>query len=86
MEDTVSCFTDTIMVVMMKDVGRAFEALMELIDEEKRKLNEGGSGGPYPFQSFLHRDLFLVPRVHVPECHDARGHLLFPDDEDPSRA
>jgi aspartokinase len=39
-EDTVSCYTDTIMVVMMKDVGRAFEALMELIDEEKRKLNE----------------------------------------------
>jgi hypothetical protein len=39
-EDLESCYTDTIIAVMMKDVGRAFEALMELIDEEKRKLNE----------------------------------------------
>jgi len=39
-EDTVSCFTDTIMVVSMKDAGRAFEALTELIAEEQRKLEE----------------------------------------------
>jgi aspartokinase len=37
-EDTVSCYTDTIMVVDMKDAGRAFEALTELIGEERRKL------------------------------------------------
>lgn len=37
-EDTVSCYTDTIMVVDMKDASRAFEALTELIIEEQRKL------------------------------------------------
>jgi aspartokinase len=37
-EDTVSCFTDTIMVVSMKDVGKAFEALNELIETEKETL------------------------------------------------
>lgn len=37
MEDTVSCYTDTIMVVAMKDAGRAFEALTELIEEERRR-------------------------------------------------
>lgn len=40
-EDTVSCYTDTIMVVSMKDASRAFEALTELIGEEQRKLEEG---------------------------------------------
>ena len=39
-EDTVSCYTDTIMVVSMKDAGRAFEALTELVAEEQRKLQE----------------------------------------------
>ena len=39
-EDTVSCYTDTIMVVEMKDASRAFEALTELIGEEQRKLGE----------------------------------------------
>jgi len=39
-EDTVSCHTDTIIVVRMKDVGKAFEALTELISEERRKLEE----------------------------------------------
>jgi aspartokinase len=39
-EDTVSCYTDTIMVVSMKDASRAFEALTELIGEEQRKLEE----------------------------------------------
>jgi ACT domain len=37
-EDTVSCFTDTIMVVSMKDAALAFEALTGLIDEERKKL------------------------------------------------
>ncbi|HKT21590.1 MAG TPA: hypothetical protein VJR06_03060 [Nitrososphaerales archaeon] len=37
-EDTVSCYTDTIMLVEMKDASRAFEALTELISEEQRKL------------------------------------------------
>lgn len=41
-EDTVSCYTDTIMVVSMKDAGRAFEALTELIEEEQWKLAEVG--------------------------------------------
>ena len=36
-EDTVSCFTDTIMVVSMKDAGKAFAALTELIEGEKEK-------------------------------------------------
>jgi len=39
-EDTVSCYTDTIMVVGMKDASRAFEALTELVGEEQRKLYE----------------------------------------------
>ena len=34
-EDTVSCYTDTIMVVGIRDAGKAFEALTELIEEEK---------------------------------------------------
>jgi len=38
MEDTVSCHTDTIMVVKVKDAGKAFEALTELIDEERKRL------------------------------------------------
>lgn len=37
-EDTVSCYTDTIMVVRMKDASGAFEALTDLIGEEQRKL------------------------------------------------
>ncbi|MDA4120728.1 MAG: hypothetical protein OK413_01290, partial [Thaumarchaeota archaeon] len=39
-EDTVSCYTDTIMVVDMKDASRAFEAMTELISDEQRKLKE----------------------------------------------
>lgn len=39
-EDTVSCHTDTIIVVKMKEVGRAFEALTELINEERARLEE----------------------------------------------
>ena len=36
-EDTVSCHTDTIIVVKMREVGRAFEALTELINDAKRR-------------------------------------------------
>ena len=39
-EDTVSCYTDTVMVVDMKDASRAFEALTELVSEESRKLGD----------------------------------------------
>lgn len=39
-EDTVSCYTDTIIVVKMKDVGKAFEALTELINDERRNLGD----------------------------------------------
>ena len=39
-EDTVSCYTDTIMVVGMKDASRAFEAMTELVTEERRRLGE----------------------------------------------
>ncbi|HMD79480.1 MAG TPA: ACT domain-containing protein [Nitrososphaerales archaeon] len=41
-EDTVSCYTDTILVVSMKDASRAFEALTELVGDEQRKLGEDG--------------------------------------------
>lgn len=41
-EDTVSCYTDTILVVSMKDASRAFEALTELVSEEQRKLGADG--------------------------------------------
>jgi len=36
-EDTTSCFTDTIIVVRMEDVGTAFSALTELISEARRQ-------------------------------------------------
>jgi len=39
-EDTVSCYTDTIIVVKMDDVGKAFETLTELINEERAKLED----------------------------------------------
>lgn len=35
-EDTVSCYTDTIMLVNMNDVAKAFNALTELITESRR--------------------------------------------------
>lgn len=43
-EDTVSCYTDTILVVSMKDASRAFEALTELVSDEQRKLSRDGQG------------------------------------------
>jgi len=39
-EDTVSCHTDTIIVVKMDAVGRAFDTLTELINGERAKLGE----------------------------------------------
>ncbi len=45
-EDTVSCYTDTIVVVKMDDVGKAFEALTGLINEEREKL--GAEAGARP--------------------------------------
>jgi aspartokinase len=42
-EDTVSCYTDTMMVVSMKDAGRAFEALTELVNTERSRLEEQGA-------------------------------------------
>ena len=37
-EDTISCHTDTILVVKMREVGKAFTALTDLITEERRRL------------------------------------------------
>lgn len=39
-EDTVSCYTDTIMIVNMLDVGKAFNALTELISSCRRDLTK----------------------------------------------
>jgi len=39
-EDTVSCYDDTIIVVGTKDASRASEALTEFVGEEQRKLYE----------------------------------------------
>ena len=35
-EDTVSCYTDTIVLVRMSDVGKAFNALTELISNSRK--------------------------------------------------
>ena len=35
-EDTVSCYTDTIILVKMTDVGKAFNALTELISSSRK--------------------------------------------------
>lgn len=37
-EDTVSCYTDTILVVKMSEVGKAFTALTDLITAERKRL------------------------------------------------
>ena len=37
-EDTVSCDTDTIIVVKMKEVGKAFTSLTDLISEERKRI------------------------------------------------
>ncbi len=41
-EDTVSCHTDTIIVVKMKEVGKAFTSLTDLISEERKRLERNG--------------------------------------------
>ena len=40
MEDTVSCYTDTIILVKMTDVGKAFNALTELISSSRKFPNK----------------------------------------------
>jgi len=40
-EDTVSCHTDTIIVVKMNEVGKAFTALTDLITEERKRMESG---------------------------------------------
>ncbi len=37
-EDTVSCYTDTILVVRLEDVGRTFAALTDLISSARRQF------------------------------------------------
>jgi hypothetical protein len=39
-EETMSCFTDTIIVVSMKDVSRAFAALTDLITETRKQAKK----------------------------------------------
>ncbi len=41
-EDTVSCHTDTIIVVKMKEVGKAFTSLTDLISEERKRIETSG--------------------------------------------
>jgi aspartokinase len=41
-EDTVSCHTDTIIVVKMKEVGKAFTSLTDLISEERKRMETSG--------------------------------------------
>jgi hypothetical protein len=38
-EDTVTCYTDTILVVKMSEVGKAFTALTDLITQERKRLD-----------------------------------------------
>jgi len=45
-EDTVSCHTDTIIVVKMKEVGKAFTALTDLITEERKRLENQRASEP----------------------------------------
>jgi len=37
-EDTVSCHTDTIIIVRMREVGKAFTSLTDLISEERKRI------------------------------------------------
>jgi len=43
-EETVSCYTDTIIVLDVKDVGRALSALMDLITEARKATQPEGRG------------------------------------------
>jgi hypothetical protein len=42
-EDTVSCFTDTIIVIRMDEVARAFTTLTDLISESRNKIKKGSA-------------------------------------------
>jgi len=39
-EETMSCFTDTILVLRIEDVGKAFTALTDLIAEARKTVGE----------------------------------------------
>ncbi len=39
-EETMSCFTDTILVLRMEDIGKAFTALTDLIAEARKTVGE----------------------------------------------
>jgi aspartokinase len=39
-EDTVSCYTDTIVLVKMEQVGKAFNALTDLISNSRKMVNK----------------------------------------------
>ena len=54
-EETVSCFTDTIIVVKMKDVAQAFSALTDLIIESRKQLKETTKTST---NSSIHRSMF----------------------------
>lgn len=41
-EETLSCFTDTIIVLSMEDVNKAFSALMNLITETREMITRAG--------------------------------------------
>lgn len=43
-EDTVSCFTDTIVVIRMDDVARTFSSLTDLISESRAKSRKSAKG------------------------------------------
>lgn len=43
-EDTVSCFTDTIVVIRMDDVARTFSSLTDLISESRNKTRKHSKG------------------------------------------
>jgi hypothetical protein len=39
-EETMSCFTDTILVLRMEDVGKAFTVLTDLIAEARKTVGK----------------------------------------------
>jgi hypothetical protein len=41
MEETMSCFTDTILVLRMEDIGKAFTALTDMIAEARKAVGRG---------------------------------------------
>jgi hypothetical protein len=47
-EDTVSCFTDTIIVIRMDEVARTFSTLTDLISESRTKMKKRALKGEIP--------------------------------------